>query len=146
MRLVRGSNPGSSSSPWRSTIFWLVVVFLIITFAPDLGAGYGATAQKQSVTTIPDNTTGDDDTTGSPDQSDNQLITWTVMRHGGYNDSFQCWMLVLNRVEGPHNETTSDFCAKDKTDYDSHADGSQYTTKGSWLNNVIQNAKPHDNA
>jgi hypothetical protein len=132
---------GQQQSPRtvRSVIGGILIILAVIHFLPDGGAGY------QSNTHSPSNTMQEGDAQGSlpPELRSNpgEVKTWTVKAHRGYNPSFGCWTLQLDRITGPHDETTSDYCAKDKGDYDSHPDGSQYTTKGSWLDNLTG---PHD--
>jgi hypothetical protein len=73
----------------------------------------------------------------------NQIQNWTVILHRGYNDDFGCWILRLNKIDGPNGQTSQDTCAQDKRDYDSHPDGSSYQTRGEWLDNLTG---PHDNS
>jgi hypothetical protein len=135
----RFSGQQQSSHPIRSTIWGILIILAVIHFLPDGGAGY------QSHTHSSSNAIQEGDAQGSlpPELHSNpdEVQTWTVKAHRGFNQSFGCWTLQLDRVTGPHDETTSDYCAKDKGDYDSHPDGSQYTTKGSWLDNLTG---PHD--
>lgn len=100
---------GSKSHPIRDLFIGLLIIFGVMTAAPTLGA---------------------------PDKSSQQLLDWTVISQRGYNTDWQCWILRLNRVEGPQQETSGDFCAKDKADYDAHPSGTSYQTKGDWFDNL----------
>lgn len=112
----------TTNHPILSSIGGLLLIFLLVTFSPSVS-------------------------TQSTDET--QSLNWTVMAHRGFNPDWQCWMLQLDQVDGPHNETTGDFCAIDKADYDSHPDGSAYQTKGDWLDNLtkhLPNTDPSDHA
>jgi len=68
--------------------------------------------------------------------------------HRGYNADFGCWILRLNGGEHGYDadKPTSDFCAKDKADYNNHPDGSQYQTSESWLDNLTNAPGPSNGA
>jgi hypothetical protein len=139
----RFSGQQQQSHPIRSTLLGILIIMAIIHFIPDGGAGYKPVHRTHTQGDV----TTEGDTQGlvlPPELNSNpdEIKTWTIRSHRGYNPSFGCWTLQLDRVTGPHDETTSDYCAQDKGDYDSHPDGSQYTTKGSWLDNLTT---PHGN-
>lgn len=118
-------------------IVGLIGVFLLISehqrqhpTAPNVPAPPNS-AQSQALDEISD----------GPDS----VKTWSVISHRGYNSDFGCWILRLNRATSG-GETSSDYCAQSKADYDNHADGSSYTTRGSWLDDIVQHAQPSDHA
>jgi hypothetical protein len=126
----------SESHPVRNTLIGLFLVFLVLMFVPDLGAGYAQQTRHNHQSVLPQDDGSDNSVGGLFGDKPQEILTWTVLRHQGYNPEWQCWILQLDRTEGPQHETTGQFCAKDKADYDAHANGSTYQTKGDWLDNL----------
>jgi hypothetical protein len=134
-----GRGTSGKAHPFRNLILGLLVIWAVVMLVPDLGAGH---AMQQSTANLHNQQQSPEgDQLGAVDQDPNQLMTWIVLRHQGWNDSFGCWILQLDRSEGPQQETTSQFCAKDRADYDAHPDGSTYITKGGWLSNLVRNGE-----
>jgi hypothetical protein len=122
----------------RNFVLGVVLIVLALTFIPDLGAHHTAR------TSLPHESSSLDDI----DRGLDELQTWTVFLHRGYNPEFGCWVLRLNKGSNGYDprEITSDFCAKDQADYDAHPVGSQYQTKGGWLDNLLHAPGPSDGA
>jgi hypothetical protein len=130
----RQTGGGQSPHTFRAIIIGAAVIFIALMFTPDLGASHGQTdiqARGNTQQSLPGNPLGHSD----------EIQNWTVILHRGYNDGFGCWVLRLNKIDGPNGETSSDICAHNKGDYESHPDGSAYQTKGNWLDNLTA---PHD--
>jgi hypothetical protein len=120
----------------RNFIGGAAIIFIALMFTPDLGASHAQGSLKSKGNTQGQSLPG-------PLGHSDQIQNWTVILHRGYNDDFGCWILRLNKIDGPNGETSQDTCAQDKKDYDSHPDGSSYQTKGEWLDNLNG---PHDNS
>jgi hypothetical protein len=145
--MFRKNNPGQAQgSGFGHTVFWVIVIGIAVYMFPDLGAQHAKAQQGiTSGAALP----GDEHNLfgeGNDSLRTTRDITWTVFLHRGYNPDWQCWMLRLTKPS-TGDDTTSDFCAKDKADYDSHPDGATYITHGGWLDNTLrdgENLQPTD--
>lgn len=135
---MRVEHKGSGDHSVRNAILGIIFIIAALHFTPTLGATTTHQTPSDSTADTASAAPSDDDTDNPfATPRHDQLMDWTVLLHRGWNPNFQCWILRLDQKQGPQHETTGDFCAKDKSDYDSHPDGSHYQTKGGWLDNLI---------